>query len=52
VGMSPGAPDLVRFVNALLERMRADGSLAASNRRWLSGTLDPVPVPPPARYRD
>jgi polar amino acid transport system substrate-binding protein len=52
VGMSPGAPDLVRFVNALLERMRADGSLAASDRRWLGGTLDPVPVPPAARYRD
>jgi polar amino acid transport system substrate-binding protein len=52
VGMRPDAPDLVRFVNALLERSRADGSLAASNRRWLGGTLDPVPVPPPARYRD
>jgi len=52
VGMRPDTPDLVRFVNALLERSRADGSLAASNRRWLGGTLDPVPVPPPARYRD
>ena len=52
VGMRPDAPDLVRFVNALLERSRADGSLAASNRRWLGGTLDPEPVPPPARYRD
>jgi polar amino acid transport system substrate-binding protein len=52
VGMRRDAPDLVRFVNALLERSRADGSLAESNRRWFSGTLDPVPVPPPARYRD
>ena len=52
VGMRPDAPELVRFVNALLERSRTDGSLAASNRRWLGGTLDPVPVPPPARYRD
>ncbi|MDT7580431.1 MAG: polar amino acid transport system substrate-binding protein [Pseudonocardiales bacterium] len=52
VGMRPDAPDLVRFVNALLEKSRADGSLAADNRRWFSGTLDPVPVPPPARYRD
>lgn len=51
VGMSPDAPDLVRFVNAVLERGREDGSLAASNRRWL-GVLDPVPEPPPARYRD
>ena len=45
-------PDLVRFVNALLERSRDDGSLAASYKRWLSGTLKPVPQPPPARYRD
>jgi polar amino acid transport system substrate-binding protein len=52
VGMRQDAPDLIRFVNALLERGRADGSLAASYRRWLGGTLDPVPLPPPARYRD
>jgi polar amino acid transport system substrate-binding protein len=52
VGMRPDQPDLVRFVNALLERSRDDGSLAASYKRWLGGTLKPVPVPPPARYRD
>jgi polar amino acid transport system substrate-binding protein len=52
VGMRQDAPDLVRFVNALLERGRADGTLQASYRRWLGGTLDPVPVPPAARYRD
>jgi polar amino acid transport system substrate-binding protein len=52
VGMRPDQPDLVRFVNALLERSRADGSLAAIYQRWLGGTLKPVPRPPPARYRD
>ena len=52
VGMRPDQPDLVRFVNALLERSRDDGSLAASNQRWFGGALDPVPQPPPARYRD
>ena len=52
VGMRPDQPDLVRFVNALLERSRQDGSLAASNQRWLGKVLDPVPQPPPARYRD
>ena len=52
VGLRQDAPDLVRFVNALLERSRADGSLEASNRRWFAGTLDPAPAPPPARYRD
>ena len=51
IGMSPGTPDLVRFVNAVLERARSDGSLAASDRSWL-GRLNPVPQPAPARYRD
>lgn len=51
VGMSPGASDLVRFANAVLERARSDGSLAASDQRWLR-VLNPVPQPPPARYRD
>jgi polar amino acid transport system substrate-binding protein len=52
VGMRRDQPDLVRFVNGLLERSREDGSLAESNQRWLGSVLDPVPQPPPARYRD
>jgi polar amino acid transport system substrate-binding protein len=52
VGINKQAPDLVRFVNAVLERARADGSLAASYRRWYTGYLDPIPQPAPARYRD
>jgi polar amino acid transport system substrate-binding protein len=51
VGMRRDAPDLVRFVNGVLEDARADGSLAASDERWL-GRLNPVPQPAPARYRD
>jgi polar amino acid transport system substrate-binding protein len=52
IGISPDAPDLVRFVNAVLERGRADGSLAASDRFWFGDYVDPVPRPVPARYRD
>lgn len=52
VGMRPDEPDLVRFVNGVLETARADGSLAASNRFWYTGRLDPVPPPPPPVYRD
>lgn len=52
VGMRPDEPDLVRFVNGVLEAARADGSLAASNRHWYTGRLDPVPPPPPPVYRD
>jgi polar amino acid transport system substrate-binding protein len=43
--------DFVRFVNAVLERMRADGSWTALHRRWLA-TLGSAPTPPPARYQD
>jgi polar amino acid transport system substrate-binding protein len=42
-------PDFVRFINAVLAKMRADGQWAASYRHWI-GT--PVPPPPPAHYRD
>jgi polar amino acid transport system substrate-binding protein len=52
VGVNKGQPDLVRFVNALLERGRADGSLAAIDRTWFAGVLNPVPQPAGARYRD
>lgn len=51
VGMRRDAPDLVRFVNGVLERARSDGSLAASDQHWL-GRLSPVPQPAPAVYRD
>lgn len=52
VGASPEAPDLVRFVNAVLEQARTDGTLAASAQRWLAGAIDPVPEPPAPLYRD
>jgi polar amino acid transport system substrate-binding protein len=47
LAISKQHPDLVRFVNAVLGRMRADGQWAASYRHWV-GT--PVPAPPPAHY--
>jgi polar amino acid transport system substrate-binding protein len=52
IGMRQDQPDLVRFVNGVLEQARADGSLAASNQRWFAGYLDPVPAVAPAVYRD
>jgi polar amino acid transport system substrate-binding protein len=46
---SAKAGDFTRFVNAVLERMRADGSWTALHEKWhLSGSA----TPPPARYRD
>lgn len=49
--MSPQEVDLVRFVNGVLDQMRADGRLAAIYQRWLT-PLGVVPAPPAARYRD
>jgi polar amino acid transport system substrate-binding protein len=49
--MPKGDPDLVRFVNGVLARMRADGSLASLYRRWLAPGAT-APAVPAARYRD
>ena len=48
LAISKQHPDLVRFVNAVLQQMRTDGQWAADYRRWV-GT--PVPAPPPAMYK-
>jgi polar amino acid transport system substrate-binding protein len=46
-----GATDFVRFVNAVFDRLRADGGWMRIYDRWLRKTLGPVAAPPPARYR-
>ncbi len=51
VGIPKGQEDLVRFVNGVLERMRADGTWRGIYDRWL-GRLGPAPAPPAGRYRD
>ncbi|MEU4557688.1 glutamate ABC transporter substrate-binding protein [Actinoplanes sp. NPDC023936] len=50
VAVSKKHPDLTRFVNAVLERSRRDGTWKTIYDRWL-GTLGPAPQPPAARYR-
>ncbi len=49
LAISQQHPDFVRFVNAVLDRLRSDGQWAASYARWV-GT--PVPAPPQARYKN
>jgi len=46
-----GNEDFVRFVNAMLEQIRGDGTWASIHQAWL-GRLGEAPTPPPARYRD
>ena len=48
LAISKRHPDFVRFVNAVLAKMRANGQWAASYARWIGA---PVPAPPRARYR-
>ncbi|MGH3912294.1 MAG: transporter substrate-binding domain-containing protein [Pseudonocardiaceae bacterium] len=52
VAINPAAPDLVRFVNAVLARRIQDGRWRASYQRWLEAALGPPPAPPQPRYQD
>lgn len=51
VGIKLGNDDLVRFVNGVLARIRADGTWDRLYDKWLLD-LGPSPGPPPARYQD
>jgi polar amino acid transport system substrate-binding protein len=51
VAVNDSHPELVRYVNALLERWRADGTLADMQARHVAPLELPVSVPT-ARYRD
>jgi len=51
IAMPKAATDLVRFVNAVLDRIRADGTWTAIYQRWFAA-LGPPPTPPPPRYLD
>jgi polar amino acid transport system substrate-binding protein len=51
IAISKNAPDLVRFVNGVLARMRADGTWTRLYTTWL-GELGAPPQPPVARYKD
>jgi polar amino acid transport system substrate-binding protein len=49
IAINKNHSDFVRFVNAVLERMRADGSWAATYRKWLGG-VGRTPAPPTPHY--
>lgn len=44
-------PEFTRFLNAVLDRMRADGTWALIYAHWL-GRFGPTPEPPAALYRN
>jgi polar amino acid transport system substrate-binding protein len=46
-------PEFVRYVNAVLQRLRDNGTLNAIDKKWLGEfTERPTPVPPAPRYQD
>ncbi|MCX5041959.1 transporter substrate-binding domain-containing protein [Aldersonia sp. NBC_00410] len=51
IGIAQNQTDLVRFVNATLDRIRTDGTWNALYDRWLT-VLGPAPGPPAPRYLD
>ena len=48
IAISKDHPEFVRFVNGVLARLRADGTMQRLYRRWLPGT----PRQPAVHYRD
>jgi len=51
VAINKNTPDLVRFVNAVLQRRAEDGRWQASYQRWLAQLGSP-PAPPTPQYQD
>jgi polar amino acid transport system substrate-binding protein len=52
IGIAQSHPDLVRFVNGVLDQLRADGGWAALYQKWPGRLGGAVPAPPLAVYRD
>lgn len=51
MGIPKSNEDFVRFVNGVLEQLRANGTWTATYNGWLADLLGPPPAPPIARYR-
>jgi polar amino acid transport system substrate-binding protein len=50
VGVPADQPDMVRFVNGVLEGMVSSGQWQQSYERWLGDALGPAPTPPQPVY--
>jgi polar amino acid transport system substrate-binding protein len=52
IGLPPGQPEWVRYVNAVLEDVRDSGRWDALYEQWLADVLGDNPGPPAAVYED
>lgn len=52
IAISHSHPEFVRFVNALLERMRTDGTWTDIYKRWIGAITGEAATPPSPNYRD
>jgi len=50
LGISKENPELVKFVNGVLEQIRSDGQWTTAYNTWLKAALGPAPAPPAAVY--
>jgi polar amino acid transport system substrate-binding protein len=50
LGTSPNAPDFTRFLNAVLEKLRADGTLTKIYNQTMGIAIPGAPAAPPAVY--
>lgn len=50
LGVNKAHPDFVRFINAVLERVRADGTWKQIYKRWLGTPGGVIPEPPAPVY--
>ena len=51
LGIPKNEDDMVRFVNAVLEKAKADGTWTTIYGTWVGTRLGPVPAPPPPVYQ-
>jgi polar amino acid transport system substrate-binding protein len=52
LGLPPGRPEWVRYVNAVLEDVKSSGRWQQLYDLWLDDLIDPDPAPPPPTYSD
>lgn len=51
LGIPKGRADFIRFVNGVLDQVKANGTWTRIYTQWIGDRLGPVPAPPPPVYQ-